>query len=158
MVKQQRLLLHLIVLLKVMGPTPRPAALGMNAAQGSTCAMVESVLRHAGYRTGLYTSPHLVDVRERIRLDGWGCTIIIIQQQACTAPHSVTCPQPCSISLVPTQVTFPGRRRPVSKQLFLEHFWWCHSRLADKADAEYGMAAYFRFLTLVGAHALKNAL
>jgi hypothetical protein len=52
----------------------------------------------------------------------------------------------------------PGRRQPVSKQLFLEHFWWCHSRLADKADAEYGMAAYFRFLTLVGAHALKSAL
>jgi hypothetical protein len=44
----------------------------------------------------------------------------------------------------------PARRQPVSKQLFLKHFWWCHSRLADKADAEYGMAAYFRFLTLVG--------
>lgn len=42
----------------------------MHHAQGSTCAMVESVLRHAGYRTGLFTSPHLVDVRERIRLDG----------------------------------------------------------------------------------------
>ena len=38
--------------------------------KGSTCAMVESILRHAGYTTGLYTSPHLVDVRERIRLNG----------------------------------------------------------------------------------------
>ena len=38
--------------------------------KGSTCAMVESMLRACGYRTGLYTSPHLVDVRERIRLDG----------------------------------------------------------------------------------------
>lgn len=38
--------------------------------KGSTCAMVESMLRQAGYRTGLFTSPHLVDVRERIRLDG----------------------------------------------------------------------------------------
>ncbi|PNW83681.1 hypothetical protein CHLRE_05g239067v5 [Chlamydomonas reinhardtii] len=38
--------------------------------KGSTCAMVESLLRAAGYRTGLYTSPHLVDVRERLRLDG----------------------------------------------------------------------------------------
>ncbi|KXZ45564.1 hypothetical protein GPECTOR_53g150 [Gonium pectorale] len=37
--------------------------------KGSTCAMVESILRACGYRTGLYTSPHLVDVRERIRLD-----------------------------------------------------------------------------------------
>lgn len=38
--------------------------------KGSTCAMVESILRSCGYKTGLYTSPHLVDVRERIRIDG----------------------------------------------------------------------------------------
>jgi dihydrofolate synthase/folylpolyglutamate synthase len=38
--------------------------------KGSTCAMIDAVLRAAGYRTGLYTSPHLVDFRERLRLDG----------------------------------------------------------------------------------------
>lgn len=38
--------------------------------KGSTCAMMDSILRAAGYRTALYTSPHLVDFRERIRLDG----------------------------------------------------------------------------------------
>lgn len=38
--------------------------------KGSTSAMVESVLRAAGYRTGLYTSPHLHTFRERIRLNG----------------------------------------------------------------------------------------
>lgn len=38
--------------------------------KGSTCAMMDSILRSAGHRTGLYTSPHLVDFRERIRLDG----------------------------------------------------------------------------------------
>src|SRR3954447_4650600 len=38
--------------------------------KGSTCAMLASVLRHAGYRTGLFTSPHLTDVRERIQVDG----------------------------------------------------------------------------------------
>ncbi|EFJ45776.1 hypothetical protein VOLCADRAFT_93841 [Volvox carteri f. nagariensis] len=38
--------------------------------KGSTCAMAESVLRTCGYRTALYTSPHLVDVRERLRVDG----------------------------------------------------------------------------------------
>jgi folylpolyglutamate synthase len=32
--------------------------------------MVESVLRHSGYTTGLFTSPHLADVRERVRLCG----------------------------------------------------------------------------------------
>lgn len=38
--------------------------------KGSTCAMLESVLRHAGYRTGLYTSPFLQAYQERIRMDG----------------------------------------------------------------------------------------
>jgi len=37
--------------------------------KGSTCAMLESMLRHAGYRTGLYTSPHLTRFNERIRID-----------------------------------------------------------------------------------------
>lgn len=38
--------------------------------KGSVCALVERVLREAGYRTGLFTSPHLVDFRERIRVSG----------------------------------------------------------------------------------------
>jgi dihydrofolate synthase/folylpolyglutamate synthase len=38
--------------------------------KGSTCAMIERVLRAAGIRTGLFTSPHLVDFRERIRVNG----------------------------------------------------------------------------------------
>ncbi|MBE5769560.1 MAG: bifunctional folylpolyglutamate synthase/dihydrofolate synthase [Clostridiales bacterium] len=38
--------------------------------KGSTCAMLESILRAAGYRTGLYTSPFLQMYHERIRLDG----------------------------------------------------------------------------------------
>jgi len=38
--------------------------------KGSTAAMVESALRAAGYRTGLYTSPHLHTFRERIRVGG----------------------------------------------------------------------------------------
>ena len=38
--------------------------------KGSTCAMLESILRHAGYRTGVYSSPHLVHFEERLRLSG----------------------------------------------------------------------------------------
>jgi len=38
--------------------------------KGSTCAMIESGLRAAGYRTGLFTSPHLVEPTERIRIAG----------------------------------------------------------------------------------------
>jgi dihydrofolate synthase/folylpolyglutamate synthase len=38
--------------------------------KGSTCAMLESVLRRAGHRTGVYTSPHLLRYNERVRIDG----------------------------------------------------------------------------------------
>ena len=38
--------------------------------KGSVSAFAESVLRAAGHRTGLYTSPHLVEFAERIRIDG----------------------------------------------------------------------------------------
>ena len=38
--------------------------------KGSTAAIGESILRQAGYKTGLYTSPHLHSFRERIRLSG----------------------------------------------------------------------------------------
>jgi dihydrofolate synthase/folylpolyglutamate synthase len=38
--------------------------------KGSVCSLVESILQAAGFRTGLYTSPHLVHIRERIRVDG----------------------------------------------------------------------------------------
>jgi dihydrofolate synthase / folylpolyglutamate synthase len=38
--------------------------------KGSVCAMIDSILRAQGYRTGLFTSPHLVTFRERIRLNG----------------------------------------------------------------------------------------
>uniref|UniRef100_A0ACD5TNS4 Uncharacterized protein n=1 Tax=Avena sativa TaxID=4498 RepID=A0ACD5TNS4_AVESA len=38
--------------------------------KGSTCTFAESILQSCGFRTGLFTSPHLIDVRERFRLDG----------------------------------------------------------------------------------------
>jgi dihydrofolate synthase/folylpolyglutamate synthase len=38
--------------------------------KGSCSAMLESILRQAGYRTGLFTSPHLCHVEERVQVDG----------------------------------------------------------------------------------------
>lgn len=38
--------------------------------KGSVCATLEAVLRHRGFRVGKYTSPHLVDFRERFLVDG----------------------------------------------------------------------------------------
>jgi dihydrofolate synthase / folylpolyglutamate synthase len=38
--------------------------------KGSTAAMISGILTTAGYKTGLYTSPHLISIRERARIDG----------------------------------------------------------------------------------------
>ncbi|MDZ4723652.1 MAG: hypothetical protein SGI97_07090 [candidate division Zixibacteria bacterium] len=44
--------------------------IGGTNGKGSTSAMLASICRSAGYKTGLYTSPHLVNFRERIQIDG----------------------------------------------------------------------------------------
>ena len=48
--------------------------------KGSTCAMIDSVARAGGHRCGLFTSPHLIDYRERIRVSG-----VEIPEEACAA-------------------------------------------------------------------------
>ncbi|MFC1965127.1 bifunctional folylpolyglutamate synthase/dihydrofolate synthase [Chloroflexota bacterium] len=53
---------------------PQEAARSVHVAgtkgKGSTAAMIASILTQAGYRTGLYTSPHLLSFTERIQVDG----------------------------------------------------------------------------------------
>ena len=41
--------------------------------KGSTSHMLAAILQTAGYKTGLYTSPHLKDFRERIKINGQWC-------------------------------------------------------------------------------------
>jgi|SRR5215469_3933616 len=64
---------HMRVLTEALGHPERrfPSIIvaGTNG-KGSTSAMLASILREAGYRTGLYTSPHLLRVNERIAIDG----------------------------------------------------------------------------------------
>ncbi|MDF0645907.1 MAG: bifunctional folylpolyglutamate synthase/dihydrofolate synthase [Nitrospira sp.] len=48
----------------------RSLHIGGTNGKGSTAAMAAGIMRAAGYRVGLYTSPHLVEFRERIRVDG----------------------------------------------------------------------------------------
>jgi dihydrofolate synthase/folylpolyglutamate synthase len=43
---------------------------GGTNGKGSTCAMLQAILRCAGYRVGAYTSPHLLQYNERVRLPG----------------------------------------------------------------------------------------
>ena len=49
---------------------PRIVHVAGTNGKGSTCAMIASGLRAAGLRTGLFTSPHLVEPTERIRING----------------------------------------------------------------------------------------
>jgi dihydrofolate synthase/folylpolyglutamate synthase len=55
--------------LQIRFQTPVITVAGTNG-KGSTCAMLESIYRHAGYRTGLYQKPELVHFEERCRLNG----------------------------------------------------------------------------------------
>lgn len=47
--------------------------IGGTNGKGSTSNMLSSVLQEAGYKTGLYNSPHLIDFTERIKVDGKNC-------------------------------------------------------------------------------------
>ena len=38
--------------------------------KGTTCTLIASTLKAAGYRTGLYTSPYVLEFRERFQIDG----------------------------------------------------------------------------------------
>ncbi len=57
--------------IRVSGPdAPKFLHVAGTNGKGSTCAMLDACCRAAGLRTGLFTSPHLVTFRERMRLDG----------------------------------------------------------------------------------------
>jgi dihydrofolate synthase/folylpolyglutamate synthase len=56
--------------LKLPGKNQRFIHVAGTNGKGSVCAMIDSICRAQGYRTGLFTSPHLVSYRERIRVDG----------------------------------------------------------------------------------------
>lgn len=66
-------LLRVVRLLEALGcPHERIPVVHVSGTKGkgSTCAFIERILRTAGYRTGLFTSPHLVHSTERIRVGG----------------------------------------------------------------------------------------
>jgi dihydrofolate synthase/folylpolyglutamate synthase len=66
-------LAHMRVLLEALGSPERKLRAVLIAGtngKGSTAATLASILRAAGHRTGLYSSPHLVRINERIRING----------------------------------------------------------------------------------------
>ena len=56
--------------LGVPAPNERIIHVAGTNGKGSVCALLDSICRAAGYRTALFTSPHLVTFRERIKVDG----------------------------------------------------------------------------------------
>jgi dihydrofolate synthase/folylpolyglutamate synthase len=52
------------------GPRPFTITVGGTNGKGSSVAMLDAILRSAGYKVGTYTSPHLLRYNERIRIDG----------------------------------------------------------------------------------------
>jgi dihydrofolate synthase / folylpolyglutamate synthase len=61
---------RLLEALEVPAKTQRIVHVAGTNGKGSVCAMIDAICRAQGYRTGLFTSPHLVTFRERIRVDG----------------------------------------------------------------------------------------
>ncbi|CAN5626131.1 folylpolyglutamate synthase/dihydrofolate synthase family protein [soil metagenome] len=61
---------RLLRALQVPGAEQRFIHVAGTNGKGSVCAMIDSICRTAGYRTGLFTSPHLVTYRERIQVNG----------------------------------------------------------------------------------------
>src|SRR5256886_6768199 len=67
---------------RLLAALPRSSALQITASpckvihvagtngKGSVCAMIDAIARAAGHRTGLFTSPHLISFRERVRVNG----------------------------------------------------------------------------------------
>jgi len=98
--------------------------------KGSTCAFAEAILSAAGLKTGLYTSPHLQDVRERIRIGGApipGADFARLLAQAVPALEAMRRPP-------------PGQRRPTYFEA-LTHlaFAWFAEQKVEVAVIEVGM-------------------
>lgn len=51
-------------------PAPKIITVAGTNGKGSTCAILEAILQKAGYKTGVYSSPHLVRYNERVRING----------------------------------------------------------------------------------------
>ena len=66
--------------------------------KGSTAAMLSSVLKQAGYRTGLFISPYVIDFRERMQLDGE-----MISQEALAAETEAVRPHAQAMADPPTE-------------------------------------------------------
>ena len=133
--------------------------------KGSTCAFAESVLRHCGLTTGLFTSPHLIHITERFKVNGASVSLTHPVTTPLLHPslHSPT-PRPRPSLSPPLPVYHPPS--PLSLQipdsLYLHHFWAVWDRLHAAASPTSSpsdlppVPSFFRFLTLVALHLFSS--
>lgn len=95
--------------------------------KGSVCAMAESVLRAAGYRTGLYTSPHLLRFNERIRVEGrsipderLAALLETVEPAALRVETRPNPPRPCTFFELTTAMAFEHFRREAAEVSVIE--------------------------------------
>ena len=110
--------------------------IGGTNGKGSTAAMVDAILRAAGHRMGLYTSPHLLSFTERIRVDGepiGEAEIVALTERLKTL---------CALHFAPETTQPPGDRLP--HPTFFElttamAFLYFRRRAVDGATIEVGL-------------------
>ena len=112
--------------------------------KGSSCAFAASILRAAGFKTGLYTSPHLQDVRERITVGG---ALIPPDDFA----RILTAAQP---ALETMRLSSQGQRRPTYFEI-LTHlaFAWFAEQAVDVAVVEVGLGGRLDATNILLPHA-----
>lgn len=104
--------------------------------KGSTCAMVASVLRAAGYRTGLYTSPYIIRFNERMQINGE----MIPDEELCQITEEIK-PLADSIFEQPTEF----------EMVTAIAFAWFARRQCDIVVCEVGMGGEFDATNVIGA-------
>lgn len=104
--------------------------------KGSTCAMVASVLRQAGCRTGLYTSPYIVRFNERMQINGE----MIPDDELCAITEEIK-PLADSIFEQPTEF----------EMVTAIAFAWFAHRKCDVVVCEVGMGGEFDATNVIGS-------
>ena len=91
--------------------------IGGTNGKGSTSHMLAAILQTAGYKTGLYTSPHLKDFRERIRINGE----MISEQEVVEDSDPLAC----------MQLEIPPRVFPHGRTVIRSVHWWRLDKMAS---------------------------
>src|SRR5262245_36750636 len=107
--------------------------------KGSTSAMLAAVLDRAGYRTGLFTSPHLSRVEERIQLDGRPVSAEELRVLLADVERAIGAP-PCDSVAAPLRLACAPTFFEVTTALGFLHFV---RRRADAAVVEVGLGGRF---------------